>query len=95
MNENLAHFTFIQYLGQLSVFYQGSNTPPLCGVRRVCEYCLVLADDTPSACGGVHSLEIGLELLSANSADFSMSITPQRLVFPLESTLYINKNRST
>jgi uncharacterized protein YuzE len=40
-----------------ALFYQGSNTPPLCGARRVCKYSITLADDTPSACGGVYSLE--------------------------------------
>jgi carbonic anhydrase len=39
------------------LFLHGSNTPPLCGVRGICKCSTALVDDTPSACGGVHSLE--------------------------------------
>jgi hypothetical protein len=40
-------------------------------------------------------LEIGLELLSASFTHFWISVTPQSIDFSLESSLFINKNRST
>src|SRR6266540_3588928 len=71
----------------LSVFYQGSNTPPLCGVRKVCKYSMALADDTPSACGGVHSLPINLRrLIEVNVLRFhffAMCSKPLTKLFPI------------
>ena len=47
---------------------RGFNTLPLCGVRKVCKCSMALADDTPSACGGVYSFIFWLNVFMTNSS---------------------------